>query len=72
MKRKPLLFIIAALAAVLININNAHAYLDPGTSSAILQGVIAGVVAIGVAAKLYWHRLLKMLGFRKDVDTDQK
>jgi len=50
----------------------AHAYLDPGTGSLILQGLIAGIVAAGVAARLYWHRLLKLLGFRKDIDSDKK
>ena len=34
----------------------AHAYLDPGTGSIILQSLLAGVaVAIGVV-RLYWHR----------------
>lgn len=46
----------------------AHAYLDPGTGSLILQGLIAGIVAAGVVARLYWHRLLKLLGIRKDID----
>ena len=31
----------------------------------ILQGIIAGIAAILVTAKLWWHRLLVMLGIRK-------
>ena len=62
----------AALLLVFGFTQPAHAYLDPGSGSAILQGIIAGFVAIGVVAKLYWHRLLKMLGFRKDVNSDNK
>jgi hypothetical protein len=46
----------------------AHAYLDPGTGSALIQGILAAVAAIGVALKLYWHRLLKFLGLRKSKD----
>jgi len=35
----------------------AHAYLDPGTGSIILQSILAGIaVAIGVL-RLYWYRL---------------
>ncbi len=43
----------------------AQAYIDPSSGSMILQGVIAGIAAILVTAKLWWHRLLVMLGIRK-------
>lgn len=33
------------------------AYLDPGTGSFILQGIIAGVLGSLVVIKSYWHRL---------------
>ncbi len=46
----------------------AHAYIDPGTGSAILQGILAAVAAIALTAKLYWHRLLLLLGLRKRAD----
>jgi hypothetical protein len=45
---------------------DAFAYLDPGTGSAILQGIIGGIAALGVVLKLYWHRLLKLFGIRKE------
>ena len=48
-----ILFICAAPVA-------AHAYIDPGTGSALIQGVIAGIAAIGVTVKLYWHRLVSL------------
>jgi len=32
----------------LIFTGNAHAYLDPGTGSILLQGLLAGLLAIGV------------------------
>ena len=35
----------------------AAAYLDPGSGSMLLQLLLGGVAAIGVIAKLYWHRL---------------
>ena len=43
----------------------AQAYIDPSSGSMILQGIIAGIAAILVTAKLWWHRLLVMLGIRK-------
>ena len=35
----------------------AHAYLDPGTGSMLLQVIRGGFAAIGVALKLYWDRI---------------
>jgi len=43
----------------------AHAYMDPGTISTLLHSVLASLVALGIALKLYWHRVLKFLGLRK-------
>jgi hypothetical protein len=42
------------------------AYLDPGTSSMILQMIAGGLAAAGVATKLFWGRILKFLRIRKD------
>ncbi|MCY1454027.1 hypothetical protein D9M71_710590 [compost metagenome] len=45
---------------------NAFAYLDPGTGSAMLQGILGALAAIAMVLKLYWHRLLRLLGLRKN------
>ncbi len=34
-----------------------EAYIDPGSGSLILQLIVGGVAAVGVALKLYWRRL---------------
>lgn len=59
------LSLVALICLVVLPIN-AFAYLDPGTGSAVLQGVLGALAAIAVVLKLYWHRFLRMLGFRKD------
>lgn len=41
---------------------SALAYLDPGTGSMLLQVILGGVAAVGVALKLYWHRIRAALG----------
>ncbi|WP_439856380.1 hypothetical protein [Pseudomonas yamanorum] len=74
--KKPNLSMVALLCLALLPIN-AFAYLDPGTGSAMLQGILGAVAAIAMVMKLYWHRLLRMLGLRKNVmkketDTDKK
>ncbi len=42
------------------------AYLDPGTGSMLLQLLIGGVAAAGVAAKFYGRRMLRFLRIRRD------
>jgi hypothetical protein len=34
----------------------AHAYIDPGSGSVLLQLILGGIAGIGVVAKLYWGR----------------
>lgn len=52
-------FLVIQLLVVLpcIFVGNAHAYIDPGTGSMIIQGIIAAVAAIGVSVGIFWHRL---------------
>ena len=48
--------LLAALAsgATLTSTQEAHAYLDPGTGSMLLQGLIAGLAATSVVIGRYW------------------
>jgi hypothetical protein len=49
------------------------AYLDPGTGSMLVQLLVGGAAAVGVALKLYWHRLLRLLRIRKpDPEPDRE
>ena len=57
--------VLTGLVANQLLVDIAYAYLDPGTGSALLQGVLAALAAIVVTAKLYWHRLLRFFGIRK-------
>ena len=41
---------------------SASAYLDPGTGSMILQGLIAGIAVAGFTIKTYWYKLRSLLG----------
>ena len=36
---------------------DALAYLDPGTGSLVIQGIIAGILSAGAIIKLYWYKL---------------
>jgi hypothetical protein len=51
---------------------DALAYLDPGTGSMMLQVILGGIAAIGVALKLFWYRIIAFLGFGKKPDSEDK
>ena len=46
------------LSALLIPVRQAHAYLDPGTGSYIIQIVIAGLLGAALSVRLFWHRIV--------------
>ena len=45
------------LVALILMPTPALAYLDPGTGSFIIQGVIAVVVGASLFIKMFWHRI---------------
>lgn len=64
--------IVCCLVLIMVMVRPAHAYLDPGSGSAILQGVLAAVAAVAIALKLYWHKILVLLGIRKKISIPDK
>jgi hypothetical protein len=50
------------LICALLLTPNVWAYLDPGTGSMLLQVVLGGIAAIGVAVKIFWHRIKLAIG----------
>jgi len=52
---------LAALGLVAFAPREAHAYIDPGTGSFLIQGLIAAIVGAGLALKLYWRRIKSAL-----------
>jgi len=52
------LVFLAVLGLTMIFQPKAHAYLDAGTGSMILQAVIGVFLAMSLTAKLWWRRLL--------------
>ena len=57
------LFLISAATLLVLPVATpAHAYLDPGTGSMILQVILGGVAGLVVAGKLYWKRVKEFFG----------
>jgi hypothetical protein len=57
--------VLAAMAVVvlLLSAADAHAYLDAGTGSMLVQLLAGGVAGLLVLLRLYWRRLAVFLGF---------
>lgn len=59
-----------------LSTSNAYAYLDPGTGSILLQGLIGAVASGMFVAKMYWAKLKSYVGFSSantlDSDDTQK
>ena len=50
---------ILFFAILIFLADNAHAYIDPGTGSAFIQGILALIAAGFVTIKIYWLKLVK-------------
>jgi hypothetical protein len=60
--------LVVLFVLALVAVPRAHAYLDPGTGSMIIQVLIAVVVGAAFAVKVFWKRIAAFLRrlFHKD------
>ena len=72
-----LLAIVFAFSCATLVSGQVFAYLDPGTGSMILQGVIDFVALAWFTIKIYWYKLTSLFGknppeslLDDDVNTD--
>ena len=63
---------IAILLTFLLYPKNAFAYIDPGTVSIILQGLIGAIAAIIVTLKIYWNKFVEFFGIQKNTNIEEK
>jgi len=54
--------VLLAVLASLLLVREAHAYLDPGTGSYILQVLIAGLFGALFMLKVFWGRIVGFFG----------
>lgn len=73
MKRSnlPTMFLLAGLAVV-FKTDPANAYLDPGTASLVLQGIVGTVGAGIVAFGIYWRKFTGLFGKGETKGADIK
>lgn len=54
-QRAFLLLGIILLSSIIMN--DASAYIDPGTSSMLLQVIVGALVGVGITIKVYWEKI---------------
>ena len=64
---QPVAVVVPILVCLLAFEEPVLAYLDPGSGSMLLQVLLGGFAAVGVIARLYWHRLTALFR-RNEVD----
>ncbi len=57
-------FLFLALSLLVAMPAPAHAYLDPGSGSMLLQALLGGIAGVAVFVKMYWRRIVAR--FRSD------
>ena len=60
---------------ILINfffINNAQAYIDPGSGSIILQALLGALAAAGATVSIYWNKIKNLFKRNKKFEKDKK
>jgi len=71
MKRFQFISVLALFGATLGYAAPAFAYLDPGTGSILLQGLIASVAGALVVGRLYWQRVKNFFAGLKSGDINE-
>jgi hypothetical protein len=71
MSSRVLNVLMLAFAAAMLLTGPAHAYLDPGTGSIILQGLIGAAVGGLFVVKMQWARIKAWLASRQDTGSGE-
>lgn len=68
--------VVWAALLLVVCAERAHAYIDPGSGSYVLQLLVAGLLGAGVAVRIYWKRIRSSIrrvlpGRRGEVDDHE-
>lgn len=66
MENKPTKFgyIFIILSGLILSgflIQDAYAYIDPGSGSIFIQAIIGALVGVGITIKIYWEKIKSKL-----------
>ena len=61
---------LPVFCVLMFSTNPAHAYLDPGTGSMLIQGLLAAIAAASVSIGIFWRRLRSFFGRKNSGEND--
>ena len=64
--------ILLLIIILLTYSSHAFAYLDPGSASLIIQGLIAGIASVVTAISLYWSKIVSFFSRNSTDSNDNK
>jgi hypothetical protein len=54
---RPTIVLAGCALALLLPVASAHAYIDPGAGSLLVQGLLAGLAGAAAVLSLFWGRV---------------
>lgn len=60
-----------ALCFLMLFSKTAHAYIDPSTTTYIVQAVAGIAVAVGAFFMMYWRKLKRKMAEKMNIDADK-
>jgi hypothetical protein len=65
-------FTAGILAIACIAAPKAHAYLDPGSGSMMVQLLLAGIASAVLGLKIFWRKILSFFGLGKGATSKDR
>ena len=62
--------ILLCLAFCFVTLPAANAYVDPGTGSFVFQAIVGGILAVGLAIKMFWRRIVAFVTRRRSTPDE--
>jgi hypothetical protein len=61
---------LLCLAFCFVTLPAANAYVDPGTGSFVFQAIVGGILAVGLALKMFWRRIVSFVMRRRSTPDE--
>ena len=62
--------LLTVFCVLIFSTNSAYAYLDPGTGSMLIQGLLAAIAAASVTIGIFWRRWRSFFGRKNSGEND--
>lgn len=71
MRARKTIVAMLVVAASFLFLPTANAYVDPGSGSFVFQALIAGLLAAGMAVKVFWRRITGVFSRKPSAPLDE-